>query len=81
MIENVRNMRANGSDIEDGVICLLFLRAMPDEYSVFRQMLEREREKLTVDRLPTELRAQYDLQKGGKKQTGRQMWKEKGWVD
>ena len=29
-------------------------------------MLERERETLTIDRLRTELRAQYDLQKGGK---------------
>ena len=57
MIEDVRNMRANGSDIEDEVVCLLFLRALPDEYNVFRQMLEREREKLTIDRLRTELRA------------------------
>ena len=28
-------------------------------------MLERDREKLTIDRLRTELRAQYDLQKRG----------------
>ena len=66
MIEDVRNMRANGSDIEDEVVCLLFLRALPDEYNVFRQMLEREREKLTIDRLRTELRARYDLLKEGK---------------
>ena len=45
MIEDVRNMRANGSDIEDEVVCLLFLRALPEEYSVFRQMLERERKE------------------------------------
>ena len=57
MIEDVRNMRANGSDIEDEVIYLLFLRALPDEYKLFRQMLERKREMLTIDRLRTELRA------------------------
>ena len=56
-------MRANGSDIEDEVVCLFFLRALPDEYNVFRQMLEREREKLTIDRLRTELRARCDLLK------------------
>lgn len=39
---------------------------MPEEYSVFRKILEREREKLTIDRLRTEVRAQYDLQKGWK---------------
>ena len=66
IIEDVRNMRANGSDIEDKVVCLLFLRALPDEYNVFRQMLEREREKLTIDWLRTELRARYDLFKEGK---------------
>ena len=59
-------MRENGSDIEDEVVCLLFLRALPDEYNVFRQMLEREREKLTIDRLRKELRARYDLLKDGK---------------
>ena len=66
MIEDVRNMRANGSDIEDDLVCLLFLRALPDEYNVFRQILEREREKLTIDRLRTELRARYDLLKEGR---------------
>lgn len=65
MIEDVSNMRANGSDIEDQVVCLLFLRALQNEYSVFRQMLRRERGKLTIDRLRTELWAQYNLQKGG----------------
>ena len=66
IIEDVRNMLANGSDIEDEVVCLLFLRALPDEYNVFRHMLEREREKLIIDRLRTELRARYDLLKEGK---------------
>ena len=66
MIEDVRNMRANCSDIEDEVICLLFLRALPHEYNVCREMLERERKKLTIDRLRTKLRARYDLLKEGK---------------
>ena len=66
MIEDVRNMRANGSDIEDEVVCLLFLRALPDEYNVFRQMLERKRDKLAIDRLCTESWARYDLLKEGK---------------
>ena len=61
MIEDVRNMRANGSDIEAEVVCLLSLRALPDEYNVLRHMLEREREKLTIDRLRTEVRARYGL--------------------
>ena len=56
-------MRANGLGVEDEVVCLLFLRALPDGYNVFRMMLEREREKLTIDRLHTELRARYDLLK------------------
>ena len=66
MIKDVRNMRANSLDIEDEVVCLHFLRALPDEYNVFRQMLERKREKLAIDRLRTELRARYDLLKEGK---------------
>ena len=66
MVEDVRNMRANGSGIGDVVVCLLFLRALPDEYNVLRQMLEREREELTTDRLRTELRARYELLIKGK---------------
>ena len=66
MIEDARNMRANGSDVEDEVVCLFFLRVLPDEYNVFRQMVERERKKLTIDRLLTQLRARYDLLKEGK---------------
>ena len=53
MIEDVRNVRAMVR-IEDEVVCLLFLRALPDEYNLFQQMLERERDKLTIDRLRTE---------------------------
>ena len=56
-------MRVNDSG---EVVCLLFLRALPDEYNVFRQMLEREREKRTIDRLRTELLARYDLLYGEK---------------
>ena len=63
MIEDARNIRENGADIEDEVVCLLFLRALPDEYNTFREMLEIERGKLTIDRLRTELRTRYDLLK------------------
>lgn len=63
MIEDVRNIGGNGSDNEDEVVCLLFLQALPEEYRGFRQMLEQERYNLTIDRLRTELRAQYDFQK------------------
>ena len=66
MTNDVRNMRANDSDVEDEVVCLFFLRVLPDEYNVFRHMLEREKEKLTIDRLHTELWARYDLLKEGK---------------
>ena len=66
MIEDVRNMLANGSDIENELICLIFLLALSDGHNVFSQMLERERKKLTIDRLRTELRVQYDLLKVGK---------------
>lgn len=65
-------MRANGSYIEDEIVCLLSLRSLPEEYSVFRQILECEREKLTIERLRVELRgAQYDLQKGRKSSSSR----------
>lgn len=43
MIEDVRNIRANGRDIENDEFCLLTLRVLPEKYRVFRQMLERER--------------------------------------
>lgn len=59
------NMRANSSEVEDKVICLLSLRALPDGYKIFCPMLEQERENLTIGRLRTELRARYDLFKGG----------------
>ena len=65
MLEDVGNMRANSSHIEDEVVCPLFLRTLPDEYNVFRQMLEREGEKLTIDRLHPELRTTDNLLKEG----------------
>lgn len=34
-VADVYNMRAKGPDIEDEEVCLLFLRALPDESSVF----------------------------------------------
>ena len=47
MNEDVRNMRVIASDIfEDEVVGLLLLRALPDEYNVFRQILDREKGSL-----------------------------------
>ena len=66
MIEDVHNIRANGYDIEDEVVCLIFLRALPDEYNVFPQMLERDKERRAIDRMRTELRSRHDLSKGWK---------------
>ena len=34
---------------------------MPDEYDVFRQIIEREKEPLTIDELMGELHARFDL--------------------
>ena len=42
------------------------IRRENDEYNVFRQMHEREREKLSIYRLRMELRVRYGLLKGGK---------------
>ena len=61
MIEDVRDMRTKGSDIEDGVVCLLFLRALSDEYNVLVQIVEKERENLTIKRLRTGLWARLLL--------------------
>lgn len=55
MIEDVCNMRENGPDTEDEVVCLILLQAPPDEYSVFRQFLERQRNKHTINRVRAEL--------------------------
>lgn len=40
MIGDACNMRANGLDIEDEVVCLLLLRALPNEYGVIRWMFQ-----------------------------------------
>lgn len=66
-----KRLKPSAKPIPDEVVCLLFLRALPDEYSVFRQTLEREREKLTIHQLQTELRVQNDLKKGGKSSSSR----------
>ena len=42
---------------------LTLYASLPDEYNVLDQILKREREKLTIERLRTELRARYDLLK------------------
>ena len=61
MADDARDLRANGTDISDEIICLLFLRVLPEEYDVFRQIIEREKEPLTIDGLMGELRARFDL--------------------
>ena len=61
MADDARDLRANGTDISDEIVCLLFLQALPEEYDVFRQIIEREKEPLTIDGLMGELRARFDL--------------------
>ena len=39
----------------------MFLQALSEEYDVFRQIIEQEREPLTIDGLMGELRARFDL--------------------
>lgn len=55
-----------GSDIKAEVVHLPFLRAVSNEYDVFRYMLEQKRGKITIGWLRTELQVQYDLQKSEK---------------
>ncbi|CAN0476175.1 unnamed protein product, partial [Ascophyllum nodosum] len=61
MADDARDLRANGTDISDELVCLLFLQVLPEEYDVFRQIIEREKEPLTIDGLMGELRARFDL--------------------
>ena len=61
MADDARDLRANGTDISDEKICLLFLQTLSEEYDVFRQIIEREKELLTIDGLVGELRARFDL--------------------
>ena len=61
MAEDARDLRANGTDISDEIVCLLFLRVLPEEYDVFRQIIEREKEPVIIDGLLGELRARFDL--------------------
>ena len=44
IIKDVCNMHANDSHIKDEVVCLLILRALPDEYNVFRHARKRGEE-------------------------------------
>ena len=59
--DDARDLRANGTDISDEIVWLLFLQVLPEEYDVFRQIIEREKEPLTIDRLMSELLARFDL--------------------
>ena len=61
MADDARDLRANGTDISDEIVYLLFLQVLPEEYDVFRQIIEREKEPLTIDGLVGELRARFDL--------------------
>ena len=61
MTDDARGLRANSTDTSDEIACLLFLQILPEEYDVFRQIIEREQELLTIDRLMGELRARFDL--------------------
>ena len=61
VVDDARNLRANGTDISDETVCLLFLQVLPEQYDVFRQIIEREKEPLTIDGLMGELRARFDL--------------------
>ena len=54
-------LRANSTDILDEIVCFLFLQVLPEEYDVFRQIGEREKEPLTIDGIIGELRARFDL--------------------
>ena len=60
MADNARDLRANGTDISDEIVCLLLLQVLSEEYDVFRQIIEREKEPLTIDGLMGELRARFD---------------------
>lgn len=59
MLENVRDVIANGSGIQGKAVCLL-LASGGDENSVFPQMLDRERERLR----PTDFAWSYSLRMG-----------------
>ena len=61
MADDARDLRANGTDISDEKVYLLFLQVLPEEYDVFRQIIEREKEPFTIDGLVGELRARFDL--------------------
>ena len=66
MADNARDLRANRTDISDEIVCLLFLQVLPEEYDVFRQIIEREKEPLTIDGPMGELRARFDLSRKAK---------------
>ena len=57
MANDARDLRANGTVFSDEIVCLLFFQVLPEEYDVFRQIIEQEKEPLTIDGLMGELRA------------------------
>ena len=36
MTDDARDLRANGTDISDEIVCLLFLQVLPEEHDIFR---------------------------------------------
>ena len=66
MADDARDLRANGTDISDEIVCLMFLQILPEECDVFRQIIEREKEPFTIDGLMGELRARFDLSRNVK---------------
>ena len=36
MVDDARDLRANGTDISEEIVCLVFLQVLPEEYDVFR---------------------------------------------
>ena len=59
--DDARDFRANGTDISDEIVCLLYLQVLPKEYDIFRQTIEREKEPLTIDGVMDGLCARFDL--------------------
>ena len=59
MADDAHDLQANGTDISDEIVYRLFLEVLPEEYGVFRRIIEREKESLTIYGLMGE--AKFDL--------------------
>ena len=47
-------------------VYLLFLQVLPEEYNIFRQTIDGEKESFTIDGLLDEISERYDLLRKGK---------------